>query len=106
MDNKCSFCSKPLSRQIFCSPSCKTRYHRGDKKPEKKTEARPNPVIDSLPVSVSSKTSVSEVATALEATERLDKFIKEASEKKEREGLKVCEHGGYKPLCKKCIAKH
>ena len=34
----CSFCEKKLKRNIFCSGSCKTRFHRGDLESENKVK--------------------------------------------------------------------
>ena len=31
MVNTCDFCGQPVKRHLFCSASCKVRYHRGDK---------------------------------------------------------------------------
>jgi hypothetical protein len=32
MVNTCDFCNKKIEHHVFCSASCKVRFHRGDKK--------------------------------------------------------------------------
>ena len=42
----CSYCDKQLNRNIFCSPSCKTLFHRKKQKPE---EPEPSKKLIGLP---------------------------------------------------------